>query len=366
MASGIPFGSLEGVLNGARTKFYTNFRETQRIRSYAFWQNMWKKAGKEGNARAIEWTMRPNSGSGTTASLNAYEDPTYVRSDVVLNGITRQSFLTTHLNCVLHEREVDNNKGVKDKLYDILDRKYSEAEEERAETFESLALNAPYDASDTSGKFNFVGLLGLFGRSMTAGGVFTAQPTPAFNGVYYRQGNGALSSTVYGINRANAGASRARTLVGTHSGTINQTTLETVRDANRDSRFDFLGELRGEKPAQSELVIFWSDQAQAQYETLLCNLGAPRTRDYFNSGDVAIKGVRTVAVPSLNSHFLAPIFGVNMSEFKFMTFKNWNRPVKDAPGYRTVAMPHENEFSSICRSPASAGYLIHGSFTTGT
>lgn len=364
--AGIPFGSLAGVAAAARTKFYRSFRETQRIRSYAFYQQMWKAAKKMENARAIEWTMRPNSGANTTAALDAFEDPTYVRSDTVINGITRQSFLTTHLNIVFHERELDNNRESPDKLWDLYDRRYSEAEEERAETFESYALQAPFDAADTSGKLNFVGLLGLFGRSMTAGGVFVAQPTPAFNGVWYRQGNGVLSSTVYGINRANAAASRARTLVGTHGGSITQTTLETIRDANRDSRFDFLGGFKGEKPAQNDLVIFWSDQAQAQYETLLSNLGAPRSRDYFNSGDTEVKGVRTVPVPSLNGHFLAPIFGVNMSEFYFMKFKNWNTPVEDKPGYRTMAVPHENEFSSICRSPASAGYLIHGSFATGT
>ena len=364
--AGIPFLELTNVVGAARSKFYKGFTETARIREYVLWQKMWKSAKSETAARRIEWKLRPNSGQGTTAELDVYEEPTYVRQSGMLDAYTIPCSRATHLNCIFNERELrHNSNGNKDKLYDLIAEQYSLAEEDRAEVFEALALNPPTDPASSKG--NFVGLLGLFGRSMTAGGVFTRQTTPAFNGVYYRRLDGTISSTVYNVNRANAAASRARTLCATHDGSLNQTVLETIRACLRDSRFTFLPELRGDKPAQGDMMILWDDIMQEQYETLLSNLGTPRTRDYFNTGDVTVKGATCVAVPSFNGHFLRPIIGVNKSEFQFVKFSGaWNKPYEEPAGFQTMAYPHDNEFTSMCKSPRTAGFLIHGSFSTGT
>lgn len=351
------------VINAARTKFKEGFQETQELRAYKLQKMILSSAVDETPEWAYEWTIRIKSAQGSTAMIDPYEEPTYQR-DVYDTSLKVTPCTTiTHLNMWFDNIVELINKKAWNKLWKNYEMKSSAAEEEKAAMWESKLLNAPYTDGAKDG---VLGLLYWLRRSMTSGGVFTAQTTPARNGVYYRDGSGAVSSTMASRDASLAQFSRLRTLVATHNGIVDETFLTTMRDCVLDAGFEYLDELSGDKDTM-DLVICWDDQKERSYDDLCKALGAPRKRDFFEVGDMTLKGVPTVAVPSFNSHFLSPVFGLNRSEIKYRKESGmWEQQLHRQPTIMSDVFPMASRGQMWAENPRSCGFLVHGSFTTGT
>lgn len=351
------------IINAARTKFKQGFKETQRIRAYKLQKMILSMAEDETPEWAYEWTLRVKSAQGSTQMIDPYEEPTYQRDVYDTSCKVIPATVMTHLNMWIDNIAELINKKAWNKLWKAYEMRMSAAEEEKAELWESKLLNPPYT---DGGKDGILGLLYIFRRSMTSGGVFTAQTTPARNGVYYVDGSGAIQSTMYTRDTSLAAFSRLRTLVATHNGTVDELFLTTMRDCVLDAGFEYIDELEGDKTTM-DLVICWEDQKERAYDDLCKALGAPRKRDFFEVGDTTLKGVPTVAIPSFNNHFLSPVFGINRNEVKFRKEQGaWEQQAHRQATILSDVFPEWSRGQMWAENPTSAGFLVHGSFTTGT
>ena len=361
---GIDIQQMREVVNACRTKFKQGFRETQRIRAYKLQKLFLSRAESESPEHGFEWTLRVKAAQGSTQMLDAFEQVTYVRDNYDVSCKVTPRTVTTHKN-MLFDRLAENiNKKAVNKIWSDYKMKASAAEESRAEMWESKFLGPPQTVSHKDG---ILGLLYWFRRSMTSGGVFTSQPTPARNGVYYVNGAGSVSGEMANISDISAAAySRLRTLVATHGGTMNDALLRTLRDLVKDAGVEYLPELMGEKVSQ-DFVILWDDSFDRDYDDICKSLGAPRKRDFFETGETSVKGAPTMAVPSLNSHFLRPIFLVNLAELKFRKEQGaWEVQGEQQHTHNSWAYPVDSTGQMWAENPTYAGGLIHGTFTTGT
>ena len=361
---GIDPQTMNEVVNAARSKFKQNFKETQGIRSFTLRNQFLKNAIWETPEHAFEWTLRIKSAQGSTQVVDAFEELNYGRDTYDVQMKVKPRTMASHTQMVFDSLVGAINKGAVNKIYKEYAMKGSACEEECAQTFESKILNAPYSVNAKDG---FLGLLYWYRRSMTSGGVFTEQLTPARNGVYYRDGSGALASDMATISDTSAAAyGRARTLVATHRGVMNDSLATTIRDSVLDAGFEYHDDLMGEKTSV-DLMIFWDDVFHRQYSDLVKALGGARRNDYFDVGDNTIKGVKVMPVPYMNGHFLRPIFGVNLSELKMRKEQGlfdvqYSRDLT----HRARAYPIEYSWQIWAENPQAHGFLVHGSFATGT
>lgn len=356
---GVDPQTMREVIAAARTKFKQGFKETARIRSYRLQKEILSKAVEESAEHGWEWSLRIKAAQGSTQMLDPFEQINYVRDEYDVSLKVTPRTATTHKNMWFDRLVKLINQGAENKIWSDYKMKASAAEESRAEMWESKLLNPPYTVSDKDG---FLGLLYIFRRSMTSGGVFTEQLTPARNGVYYRNGAGSVASDMYNVsNVALAVYARLRTLVATHRGVWSKTLQDTLDDCIRDAGFEYLEDLEGDKSTMN-LVIFWDDDFDRDYDKACTALGGPRRRDLYEVGEVTARGVRTVAVPSFNNHFLRPIFGVNLAELKFRKERaGWEVQGEQLIGHNGMAFPVDSTGQMWAENPQSAGFLIHGS-----
>ncbi|MCC6952326.1 MAG: hypothetical protein IT433_12895 [Phycisphaerales bacterium] len=363
--AGIDIQSLQTeVIQAARTKVAKNFKETAEYRKYTVQELLLGRAVTESEEHGFEWTVRIKSAAGSTGMVDAFEKVTYQRDDYGVRCKATPRTVVSHKNVVIDKLAEMIGNGAVDKVYSAYKMMGSAAEEELARTWESKLTNPPQSVSAKDG---IMGLLYHARRSMTSGGVFVAQTTPARNGVYYRDGAGTVASDMYTVADISAAAySRLRTLVGTHGGVMNDTLLNTVYECVKQQRFEFLPTLKGET-SKVDTVVLWDDVFDSQYDQLLTALGAPRKRDYFETGETTVKGTKTMAVPFWNGHTLRPIIGVNLAELKFRKSPgNWGKQYMEQLTHRSNAYPVEWTGQMWAENPQSAIFLIHGSFSTGT
>lgn len=351
------------VVNAARTKFKQGFKETQRIRSYKLQKMVFSSSETDTPEHAYEWTVRIKSAQGSTQMIDPYEQPSFNRDTYDTSLKATPCTVMTNLNLWVDNIVELINKGAFEKLWSAYNMRASACAEETAEMWESKLLNPP---QTDGGKDGILGMLYQFRRSMTSGGVFTPQTTPARNGVYYRDGNGTVTSTMYGKDSSLAQFARLRTLVATHGGVMDELFLTTMRDCVLDAGFEYLDELKGDK-TNMDLVILWDDAFERGYDDLCKALGSPRKRDFFEVGDTTLKGVPTVAVPSFNGHFLRPVIGWNRNELKFRKERGaWEQPAEWQATVLSYVFPEWSRGQMWAENPSTAGFLVHGSFTTGT
>lgn len=363
--TGIDIQSLQTeVIQAAREKIAKDFKETQAYRQYALGDLIMSRSVTESEEHGFKWTLRIKQAQGSTQMVDAFEQLTYQRDDYGVQLKAVPKTMVSHKNVVIDKLAEMINAGANDKIYDAYKMMGSAAEEEKALMLESKLLNPPQTVSSKDG---ILGLLYHARRSMTSGGVFVAQTTPARNGVYYRDGSGAIASDMYTVSDVSAAAySRLRTNVATHGGVCNDTLLNTVYECVKQNKFDYLPTLKG-KTASEDYVVLWDDVFDSQYDQLCTALGAPRKRDYFETGDTTVKGVRTVPVPYMNGHFLRPIIGVNLAEMKFRKSPgNWGKQYQEQITHRSTAFPVEWTGQMWGENPQASIFLVHGSFTTGT
>lgn len=361
---GIDPQTMNEVVNAARTKFKKGFKETQAIRAYVLQRDFLKNSVWETPEHGFQWALRIKSAQGSTQVTDAFEQVTYGRDTYDVSMKVVPKTMTSHLQMTFDNLVKLINQGATNQIFSEYKMKASACEEERAQTFEAKILNPPYTVSSKDG---FLGLLYWYRRSMTSGGVFVSQTTPTRNGVYYRDGSGAIASDMATIADISAAAyGRCRTLVATHNGVMTDTLCGTIRDAIKDAGFEYLDDLEGDK-TMVDLVIYWDDVFDRQYDDLVKALGAPRKSDYFDTGDTTIKGVMTKPVPYLNGHFLRPIFGVNLNELKIRKEKGaFEVQYHQQISHRGDAFPVDYTWQMWAENPQAHGFLVHGSFTTGT
>jgi hypothetical protein len=278
--TGLDLQLMREVINACRTKFKKNFKETQRIRSFKLQKLLLSRAVDESPEHGFEWTLRIKAAQGSTQMLDAFEQVTYQRDTYDTSLKVTPRTMTTHLNMVFDRLAEQINKKASNQLWKDYNMKASAAEESRAEAWESKLLNAP---QTEAGKDAFLGLLYWYRRSMTSGGVYTEQTTPARNGVYYVNGAGSVVGTMATADLTLAAMGRLRTLVATHRGIMDDNCLTTLRDCVLDAGFEYLDDLMGEKTTM-DLVILWDDVFDRAYDDLCKALGGPRKRDYFETG----------------------------------------------------------------------------------
>jgi len=363
--SGIDIQSLqtEAIL-AARTKVAKDFKETQAYRSYALQKLIFDRAVSETSEHGYEWTLRIAQAQGSTQMVDPFEKLSYQRNEYMSRLKATPRTVASHRNVVIDKLAELINNGASEKIFDAYKAIGSAAEEELAVVWESKLLNAPYTVSAKDG---IMGLLYHARRSMTSGGVFVTQTTPARNGVYYRDGSGALASDMYTVADISAAAyARLRTLVATHSGVMGDTLLNTVYECIKQMRFDYLPGLEG-KTSQADYVVLWDDTFDSQYDQLCTALGAPRRRDYFETGDTTVKGVKTMPIPFWQGHFLRPIIGINLAEMKFRKWSaNWGKQYDEKLTHSAWAFPVEWTGQMWGENPQNSIFMVHGSFTTGT
>lgn len=349
------------VFAAGRTKFKKGFRETQSIRSFALQREFMRRAEKETPEHGFEWTTRVKAAQGSTQKVHAFEKLNYVRDTYDVSMKVTPAAVATHKNMMFSDLAKRINTGMTEKLWSDYKMKSSAAEETKATMWEGMLLAPGADGVDNE----WLGLLYWLRRSMTSGGVFTAQPTPARNGVYFVDDNGALSYNMAGRDLRNAAFSRLRPLCATHTGTLGPVELETISVALQELNVDYLAELQGDK-STTDLAMYWDDLFHRQYEAILTALGGPRMRDYWDTGATKARGATIVQTPSLNSHFLRPIMIVNMADLKVRQEKGgWDVEYTEQLNHDSYAFPRVSRGQMWCEDPATAGCLIHGSHATG-
>lgn len=352
------------VIQAARTKYAKNYRETQGYRKLPLHRLILDRAITESEEHGFQWTLRIKQAQGSTQMVDAFEKLQYQRDDYGVQLKATPRTIVSHKNIVIDKLAEWISKGANDKIYDAYKIMGSAAEEELATILESKLTNAPYTASAKDG---ILGLLYHARRSMTSGGVFVAQTTPARNGVYYRDGSGAVAADMYTVADISAAAyARLRTLVATHGGVMNDTLLTTVYECIKQGRFEYIKMLEGDK-STVDYVLLWDDVFDSAYDQVCTALGGPRKRDYFETGETTVKGVTTMAVPYWNGHFLRPIIGANLAELKFRKSpNNWGKQYMEQVTHRSSAFPVEWTGQLWGENPQSSVFMVHGSFTTGT
>ncbi len=363
--AGLPAWSMTDVVAAARSKFYKNWSETQLQRAYRIYRDVMKFAQEEENNHKYEWTIRTKSATGASGFYNSFQSVSGVRDTYTASLNVQPRTVMTHKNMVFDILQLNKNKGQEGKLWDIMKNALSAAEEDKAETFEYLFSVAPYNVSDDDG---WLGWMYWFARSQTSGGTFTEQLDPARNGVYRTLRNSTTpTATLAGQDTSTADNARLRTLVCTHRGTIDDTTLKSLDRCVRDAEFEMLDNLQGDKPS-GQYMIYWKDDFDSQYNDLLSAAGGPKTRDWRNSGQKFVSGVPTRAVPSWQNlsgvNFPAPIIGINHSNLHFVKARGeWEMDLEkdtDSPTAKMYPRIHTGQFK--CKDPRTAGFLCHGSW----
>jgi hypothetical protein len=251
------------------------------------------------------------------------------------------------------------------RLWRDYETKRSAGEETFRDQMESILFEAP---QSLTGPNAFMGLLTWFARSMTSGGVFTEQLTPAKNGVYRRLGDGTIVSSVANIDSALARNERMRTWVATHDGRMGKVLLDTIHQMIYSMGYEYAEEYEGNKPNTTRLAILWSDILNAQYQRYLDDIGAPRSTDFMGGTSKTVQGVRPIGVSYLDGHVINPIFLVFPTQVKLCKAEGWwRKPIYD----KTIGPLQWGEFQvsigqMLAEDPGTAGGLIHGRFTTGT
>lgn len=360
---GIDLQAAHDAVNACRTLFKKGFKETQEIRSYVLQKFILSRAEEVSAEHGFEWALRISSAQGSTGKLQPYQQVEYQRGDYDVSLKVTPATVVTHKNMWFDRLLNLVNKGAVNQIWKVYNMKASAAEEERAKMWESLLLNPP--AVDGASN-ETLGLLYHFPRSMTSAGVFTEQLTPARNGVYYRDLAGTVSSLVYTKDRALAALARLRTLVCTHRGVMDDSLMSSLKDLVRELGVEYLDQLKGDK-STFDTCFLWDEVWQSQYEDFVKALGAPLKRDYYPTGDMSLRDVKTVAVPSFNNHFLRPIFLLNLAELKYRKERgNWEVQGEQQVGHNGMAYPVDSCGQLWAENPSVAGGLCHGTFTTGT
>jgi hypothetical protein len=359
---GIDLFGMAEVINAAREKHRKNFRETQRIRSYVLQKKVFAHAESETPEHKFKWTMRIKSAQNSTGAIDPFEQPEAVRDTYDTTLEVRPCRVITHKNMVFDDLAKMINEGSSEQLWRDAEMKLSSAEEEKAEMWESKLLNPP---QTDGGKDGTLGALYHLRRSMDSNGAFVAQTTPARNGVRYVDGSGSLSSVMYGKDISLAQYSRLRTLVATHSGVMDEQLLITIRDCIRESRFEYIDKLKGDKSTH-DLMILWDPTFQSQYDDLCKSLGGPLKRDFFEVGETTIKGVPTMEVPFMANHFLRPILGWNFAQLKYRKLKGlWAKQYAQERSLTSHWFPEISAGQMWGEDPSTNGFLVHGEFETG-
>lgn len=359
---GLNITLMREVFAAARTKFQKGFKETQNIRSYALQKNILSRAVTESPEHGFEWTIRVKAAQGSTQRLNPFQQVEYVRDTYDVSLKATPATRAHHLNMQFDNLAKRINNGAMDKLWSDYKMKASAAEESLAEMWESELLQPGTDGGDNEIR----GLLYIFRRSMTSGGVFVQQIVPARNGVYYVDNAGTVSAEMWGKTISNAAYSRLRTLVATHGGTLGPVELESLRRGVKVLGYEYLDDLKGDK-STTDPMLYWDEDFDDQYDQIVTALGGPRQRDYFDSGETTVRSIKTVRVPSFNNHFLRPIFVLNHAEVKFRKESGgWRVEGEQQLTHNAFAFPEDSTGQLWAENPTVAGLFMHGEFTTGT
>lgn len=362
--AGMTFEQLREVVNANRSRFEESFQETQPRKDYPITRLAMQHAKSEDLQHTIEWTIRRKAASGSIQSIRAYEDAEGVRDEYDVVAQIKPTAFLSHKEMVFSIRATLAMKNAKTKLWDDYKMKRSSAEENWHEHWETAIFS---NAATSNLAESFAGWLYWLPRSMTSGGVYTAQPTPARNGVYTVLGDGSVTSTAGGIDRSAAANSRLRGLVGTHNSKLDVNLLNAIQNAVIDSGFKYIPTLEGTKPAMSPLTIVWDESFDREYGRLLNNHNGPKSGDFFNVGAKRIDGAETVAAEVLNNHAIRPIFGIRHSNLHLIKFKqDWNREIDKEDGIDRLNKFRSWSAQTRALEASTAGFLIHGSFATGT
>lgn len=359
--AGLSLAALE-LIRAARSEFDLGFYETQALRDFPIARVVQERAGTVNPEHTFEWTLRRKSAEGSTGDYRPFDQPNAVRDEYDVKLSVNPVYFMTHKNMIFNGLALKNNKKSANKLWDMYDMTLSAAEEEKAKLLEARLLEAPFNQTD-DGVNGIKGPLYAFGRSMTSGGTFVEQRTPAQNGTYTVLGDGTVTSTVFGVDRSLAINERLRTQVATHRGIVDQPFLEAIRDMVGNLNVKFVQALRGKK-ASGPMTMFWPQVFQRQFDTMMSNLGSPKMDAYFDNGmKTPVMGLEHEPCPSLDSHALLPAILIRWSSLNFNKISGeWNLEFEEPCGFDTTYFPRRHGGQWKAKALDTAGGLIHGSF----
>lgn len=360
--AGLATHTMADVVAAMRSRFYKGWSESQLQRKYTVYKDVMKFAVEEANNHKYEWTARRKAAAGTTTFYNAFQAVSAVRDTYDATLSVQPRTVMTHLGMVFDRLQLNKNRGSEDKLWDIQKMTMSACEEDRVETFETLFANCPSAVADDNA---WLGWFYWFGESKTSGGTFVEQLEPARNGVYRPiTGTATEMATMANQDTSTADNARFRSLVATHRGIIDDTTLKTLDRMIRDAEFEMIDGLEGEKPS-GQYVGYWDDNFDSQYNDKLSALGGPKSRDYFNSGQKFVSGVPFKSVPSWNSLAKKPILLLNHQNLHFIKARGeWGLDDLELDTASPTAKAYPKVWTGQfrCRDIRTAGGLVHGSF----
>jgi hypothetical protein len=364
--AGIPIDQAPDAVKRMRSRFEKGFRETQGRRAHNIYRYIDKHAKTVTRNHKYEFTVRTAAAPGTVGFLQAYDTIAYQLQEYVTQGFIKPVNLKTHTN-MLFDMLVDavTDGDPANRLWRDYETKRSAGEETKRDQFESIFIEAP---QSLTGSNAFMGLLTWFARSMTPGGAFVEQLTPAKNGVYRRLGDGTIVSSVANVDAALARNERMRSWVATFDGKMGKVLLDTMHEMIYKMGYEYAEEYEGIKPNTSRLGVLWSDILHSQYMRYMDDIGAPRSTDFMSSGGKTVQGVRPIGCSYLDGHNINPIFLIFPDQVRLHKLEGyWGKPIYD----KTIGPLQWGEFQvsigqMVAEDPGTAGGLIHSRFTTGT
>lgn len=364
--AGMQIDNAPDAVKRMRSRFEKSFRETQGRRAHNIFRYVMRHAKDVTRNHKYEFSVRTAAAPGTVQFIGAYDTVSYKLQEYVTQGSVKPVSLTTHTNMIFDKIvEAVTDGDAANRLWRDYETKRSAGEETKRDQMESIFIEAP---QSLTGNNAFMGLLTWFARSMTAGGAFVEQLTPAKNGVYRRLGDGTIVSAVGQIDAALARNERMRSWVATHGGRMDKALLDTIHQMIYSMGYEYAEEYEGIKPNTSRLGILWSDIFNAQYMRYMDDIGAPRTSDFMTSGGKMVQGVKPIGCSYLDGHVINPIFLIFPEQVKLHKAEGyWGKPIYD----NTISPLQWGEFQlhigqMLAEDPGTAGGLIHGKFNTGT
>lgn len=370
---GVTYAVMAGLLAAALPQIDKGFGETQQWNQMPgnriFIRNAIEKS-VIGNT--FGWNIRMRSATGSTKTLRPYQTVNYTKNyytetfTVPFRDKVNDAFVFDRL-------EIARNMSSPERIYEIIKEARSAQKEDIANTNEAQIFDVGDSNDDDSAIF---GLPYWLRRSMDSTGAFISNPDGGFTGTYWRGRSGAISSIVANKDISQLSFERAKTYNATHNGVMDRNLARQIKIASTETEFEMIEGLEGEKGPQGEdVVLFMEPEFCDQYDEL-CASG-PDPRYSGGVGDIypgtkgrRIYGIQVVRTPALKNKAERPIYGVRKSLIQCVKGRGmWmvEGELKSPGSHNVIMKPMDYTWQMFAHTDyRRCGFLIHGSFATGS
>lgn len=350
-----------------RASYVKGFIAKQKHLKYPGYAEMVKRHRK-GTVAEIEkkWYMDPlDAGPGSIQGYGPFGRITNKRVDGVIELSVKVTTFVSHTNCIRDVFIEDNfNKASSDgHIYKLKDSDEDKALKAFVAAMDLAVLDAPSNPGGTEGLTALNGALYWGALSQDSSGNFVPQPTAARNGIYATMGDGTVTSTVLGVNRALIANECLRTPVATRGANkIDADDCERIARLMALVNYIYIDGLKGRTGSMPSHSIFMSWDDEQDYREMINQLTGNRTDDWFNIGNGQRIDRRMIhGSQNMPRASIRPIIIVNHSELQLHTAL-WAQP---RPWQRDENVVTNNQYyiaQMIAEDPSMAVAVLHGSW----